>query len=238
MRKYLSLICIAMLLSLTSCIDIIEEIFLNRNGSGKYTLTLDMKSAIAMKDLIFSQAPMSKRDSAKLSQDKIDSVIYFTDMADSTRRKLSHPELIERATMHIKVDEEAGVLFAALEFPFTNINEVNTLMEDLGKAGKTKDISFGPLGFLSYYKVTKKSIERTTVLEPNTPKADSIPQLSSLAAGLFASSRIKTIYHLPGKVKSTSIPDAFIRGNDCVVEMTYSDFKVKGKSMDGKVTFK
>lgn len=237
MKKIIALSCITILLSLTSCINIIEEIFLNRDGSGKYLLTLDMSSMIAMKEMLVSQTKLSKKDSLKLAQQKYDSTIYFTNMPDSITARFHHPELIQRSTVNLKIDESTGEMNITLNFPFKKIAEVNDLLADINNIkGDTKlkkyDVSI--FGYLPTYSATKKSIERVTTL--SAPKEND--SLAFLGTALFASARVKTIYHLPGKVKSTTITDAYIRDRECVVELTYPEFTTKKKSMDGKVFFK
>ncbi len=233
MRRSVSLVCIVCLLSLTGCIDIIEEIFLEKNGSGKYRMTFDMKSMLAMKDLWLSQSPIGERKGFQFSKDKTDTVIHFTSMADSVRRKFQHPELVQRAVMHFTIDQEAGVMLMALEFPFRDIGEVNTLLEDLNSAGNGHE--FGGFGFLSSYEVKKRSIDRKTLLESPGQKSDS---LRAFLAIMMANARVKTVYHLPRKVKSTTIKDAYIRDNECMVEMTYAELIGRKKSMDGRIVFK
>jgi hypothetical protein len=237
MKKLISIVSIIFFLSLTSCIDIIEEIFLEKNGSGKYLITVDMKSMIAMKDLWLKQSLLGGKNTSNFSEDKTDTVIYFNNMADSVRSKFKHPELLERAFVRITMDEDAGAAFASLEFPFKDVEEVNTLLQDLGNASSGSVKEFGFFGFLSSYKVTKRSIERTTLFKTQVEQPDSL--LAFAAAQMFmANARVKTIYHLPGKVKSATIPGAYIRGDECMVEVTYPEFVGRKKSVDGKVVFK
>jgi hypothetical protein len=238
MKKIISLITIFALVTLTSCINIIEEIFLKKDGSGKYTVTLDLSSIISMKDMLLSESKMSKRDSLKLVGEKYDSTIYFNTMSDSTRSKFRYPELIERAYVTLKVDEPAGIMNVTLVSPFTEIEEINKMMEDINnhkKDSTLRKFDIGIFGYRATYKVTRKSIERRTMFsEPN--EKDSLKALMNTA--FMSNARIKTIYHLPGKVKSTTISDAYLRGNDCMIELTYPEFVTGKKSMDGKIIFK
>ena len=121
-----------------------------------------------------------------------------------------------------------------LSFHFENIEEVNHLQRDIGKMGKAQAQGFGVFGFLSQYKVSKKSIERLTLFE-NAQPGDS---LNAFTAAMFGNARVKTVYHLPGKVKSTTIGDAYIRGNECMVEVTFPELTTRKKSIDGKVIYK
>lgn len=238
MKKIVSFAAVTLLLTLTSCITIIEDIFLKKDGSGKYTVTLDLSSMISMKDLLLSETKLAKKDSIKLTHEKYDSTIYFTDMSDSTRRRFKYPELVEKAFLNVKFDEAESVMKVTLVSDFTDIEDINKLMADIN--GQKKDstlqkYNIGVFGYLAKYKVTRKSIERvTTFTVPN--EKDSLKTL--MYASFLASARVKTIYHLPGKVKSTTISDAYLRGNECMVEATYPEFVTGKKSMDGKIIFR
>ncbi|NOT73769.1 MAG: hypothetical protein HOP08_02490 [Cyclobacteriaceae bacterium] len=233
-RKILSFLSIICLFSLTSCFNIIEEIFLNKDGTGRYLLTADISSMLAMKDLLMGQ--IEGNTGKKVSKsDKIDSVIAFKDMADSIRRRFVHPELIEVSSMRMVVNEETGVMKFTLEFPFKDLSEISLLQEDLQRYGKRKagQKITGFFGYVPHLVKEKRSMERTSVISNvgENPDYDFVKNALSRA-------RIKTIYHLPGKVKSTTIPDAVIQGDQCELEVSFNDFITGKKSIDGKVVFK
>ncbi|NBW34518.1 MAG: hypothetical protein EBR30_05760 [Cytophagia bacterium] len=165
MKRLFYFLCIVSVFSLTSCITIIEEIFLNKDGSGKFLLTVDLSAVMGMKEMLAGKLNSANSDSLSLLQEKFDSIIYFNDMKDSVRRTLS------------------------------------------------------------YYGEAKEVKEEDRLAE-------------SMSKMMFATARVKSIYHLPGKIKSTTIPGATVKGNQCEVELSYPDFINRKKTMDGIITYK
>lgn len=243
MRKFIVGCCLASLLTLTSCVNIIEEIFLKKDGSGNFKLTLDLSSIISMKDMLMGEMAGNKKDPTSFLGENFDSLIYFTDMKDSVRRTLLYPELIERAHLRLKGDEAEGVMTLTLEFPFNNIEEINQFQSDIHRHGNdsiNKKIDPGFLGYQTKLSSTKKSIERKTIFtEPIKETGEEEENnLALMSRMMFSTARIKTIYHLPGKVKKTTIKDAIVRGNQCEIELTYPEFISGKKSLDGAIIFK
>ena len=55
MRKFFFILSLGSILFLTSCLDVIEEIHLNRDGTGKFKISMDMGSLFSdpfMKGLV------------------------------------------------------------------------------------------------------------------------------------------------------------------------------------------
>lgn len=241
MKKLFYIICFASIFSLTSCITIIEEIFLNKDGSGKFLLTMDLSAVMSMKEMLTGKLSTTNSDSSGFLQEKFDSIIYFSDMKDSVRRTLLYPHLVERAHLQLKGDEEAGVLLVTLHFPFANVEEINQFQQDIhryGKGGVSKEMPSDFFGYQTTFNKTKKSIQReTTFSEPEEVK-DEHKLAESMSKMMLATARVKTIYHLPGKIKRTTIPGASVKGNQCELELSYPDFINRKKSMDGIIVYK
>src|SRR5688572_5766724 len=129
-KKLCCLACGMSLVFLTSCVNIVEEIFLNKDGSGRFVLSLDLSSIIVMRDVLLSGSRISKTDSSKLSSEKYDSIVYLNNIADSVKRMFKRPDLIQRAHVRVEVDEPKGILDLAIEFPFKDIDEINEFRQD------------------------------------------------------------------------------------------------------------
>lgn len=241
MKRLFYFLCIVSVFSLTSCITIIEEIFLNKDGSGKFLLTMDLSAVMDMKEMLVGRLDATNPDSSNFLQEKFDSIIYFSDMKDSVRATLRYPHLVEKAHLQLKGDEEAGIFQVTLHFPFANLEEISQFQEDIqryGKGGVNKEMTSDFLGYQTTFSKTKKSIQRVTIFsEPKEVKEEQ--QLAeSMSKMMFATARVKTIYHLPGKIKSTTIPGATVKGNQCELELSYPDFINRKKSMDGIIVYK
>ncbi|NBP68331.1 MAG: hypothetical protein EBU52_06260 [Cytophagia bacterium] len=241
MKRLFYFLCIVSVFSLTSCITIIEEIFLNKDGSGKFLLTVDLSAVMGMKEMLAGKLNSANSDSLSLLQEKFDSIIYFNDMKDSVRRTLSYPHLVEKAHLQLKGDEEAGILKVTVHFPFKNVEEINQFQQDIqryGKGGLNKEMTSDFLGYQTNFSKTKKSIERVTTYGEAKEVKEEDRLAESMSKMMFATARVKSIYHLPGKIKSTTIPGATVKGNQCEVELSYPDFINRKKTMDGIITYK
>ena len=237
--KLWSLACALSLMFLTSCVTIVEEIFLNRDGSGRFVLSLDLSSIIVMRDILISETKIGKADSSKLSAEKYDSIVYLNNIADSVKRMFKRPDLIQRAHVRVRLDEPKGIMYMTVEFPFKDIEEINEFRQDINRYTQrqrtvTQNDNAALLGYLPSLTGSKKSIERSTAFTTS----DKDDRYAILSKAMLATARVKTIYHLPRKVKSTTIPEAIISGRDCEIELTYRDFISGRKSLDGKIHFK
>lgn len=240
MKRLVYILCFASIFTLTSCITIIEEIFLNKDGSGKFLLTVDLSAVMGMKEMLAGKISANS-DSSSLLQEKFDSIIYFSDMKDSVRRALLYPHLIEKAHLQLKGDEEAGMMQVTLHFPFTTIEEVNLLQQEIhryGTGGVNKEMTSDFLGYQTTFSKVKKSIKRETIISEQENVSEEDKLTESMAKMMFATARVKTIYHLPSKIKSTTIPGAIVKGNKCELELSYPDFINRRKSIDGIIVFK
>jgi hypothetical protein len=241
MKRLFYFLCIVSVFSLTSCITIIEEIFLNKDGSGKFLLTMDLSAVLDMKEMLVGKLDASNPDSSRFLEEKFDSIIYFSDMKDSVRATLRYPHLAEKAHLQLKGDEESRIFQVTLYFPFANIEEINQFQQDIqryGKGGLNKEMTSDFLGYQTTLIKTKKSIQRVTNFsEPKEVKEDH-KLAESMSKMMFATARVKTIYHLPGKIKNTTIPEAIVKGNQCELELSYPEFINRKKSMDGIIVYK
>jgi hypothetical protein len=157
-------------------------------------------------------------------------------MNDSIRSTFKYPDLVGRSIIRIRSDEEKEIMNVSLEFDFKNIDEVNSLLEDIQRGGdsSTKRFDTKFLGYLSKYSCSKKTIERTTeIFEPFEKD-----EYAFLGKAMFATARIKTIYHVPGKIVKVTVPGALVESGKCEVDVAYTDFYLKKKSVDGSIRFR
>lgn len=214
---------------------------MNKDGSGKFLLTMDLSAVMDMKEMIIGKLDTIRSDSSSLWQEKFDSVIYFSEMKDSVRRTLLYPHLVEKAHLQLKGDEEAGILQVILHFPFTNLEEINQFRQDIdryGKSGVNPEMTAEFLGYQTIFRKAKKSIQRETVFSEPKEVKDEHRVADAMSKMMFATARVKTIYHLPTKIKSTTIPGAIVQGNQCELELSYPDFINKKRSMDGTIVYR
>ncbi|MCB0568646.1 MAG: hypothetical protein KDC66_02735, partial [Phaeodactylibacter sp.] len=83
MKKIILYLLGGSLLFLTSCIETLEEIYLNKDGSGKYSLTLDMSELFAnpMMKAMLDEAAKEGAADAGLNLGQMDTIIYLKEQA-------------------------------------------------------------------------------------------------------------------------------------------------------------
>ena len=94
---------------LSGCINVIEEMTLNKNGKGLYSLTIDMSSILqlgSLKDLM-NQAGADADAQKKLGMDKMekDTTIYFKDMPADLKEQTGDAKFWDKAKMTMKMSE-------------------------------------------------------------------------------------------------------------------------------------
>ena len=229
---------------LTGCIDIVEEMTLNKNGKGTYTFTIDMSSILqlaSMKDLM-NQAGADEEAQKKLGMDKMekDTTIYFKDMPADLRAETGNPDFWKKAQMNMKMSEKDKKLVMQMRLDFDKIEDIEFFFKNLTKVMKE---GAGELGGMPTeglaptavaFKLAKKSLTRLP-----TPKAENAPSGEDLEMMkmFLGTAKNKTIYNLPNRVKKTKIPTAKIDGNTVTVENSMLDIMEGKAKLDGEISF-
>jgi len=100
-------------LFLSGCINITEEIFLEKNGSGKYAMTMDLEKAVEMMDMLKSFAPDSLAgdmkegnilDSVKDNFKVFDSIPGITNVKKEQKGNVFTDEMID-AYIELKMED-------------------------------------------------------------------------------------------------------------------------------------
>lgn len=235
MRKVYLLLLLASV-TLTSCLNIIEEIVLNRDGTGQFTYTLDMGSVFENEftKSIFQSDP----GASDLMKDK-DSTIYGKDLSEAD--KAGNPDLWNRVETRFQVNEAQKKFIIKINLPFKNTEEINYLLKNMSTAMASTDtaaafksgMADGMGAAIVNYSLGKKTIIRNTIPANNPEKVE--PGMAEL---LFADASYKVVYHLPGKVKKTNINDAVITGNTVETSMPMADMMGSKFKIDGSIRYK
>ncbi len=130
MRKiYLSLIAAGAIVLFSGCYDTIQELTLNKDGTGTISYTNDMSALIAMAKQMGGGEQLENAGKGKM-----DSTISLSQMADSIPG-LTAPEkaMVKTGTLHINMDMEAEKFFTKLSFPFSTPAQIASLNQLSGK---------------------------------------------------------------------------------------------------------
>lgn len=244
MNKLTILFLLVVSFFLTGCLDVVEEMYLNRDGSGKYTVTIDMSG-------LFEDEFMKSMIKSSLEQDstlnlgganglpEMDTTIYFKDMpADQMG---GNREFWNRVHSKIVMSETKGKFFTSINLDFASAADIAYLYENIGKIGENNSQLSGLAGEGGLlptnvaYAVTKNMLSRKTPKPAEKAEEGEEMEMMKMFMG---SANFRTIYHLPGNVKKVTIPNAKIEGKTVTVEASMLDIMDGKASMDGTIKFK
>lgn len=264
-RTFAVLIIAAFIMS--SCIDMTEEIFLNKKGSGKYSLAMDLSGlmdmgmlADMMKDMDLGEDEEgdeiiedSREETEESTPDlfgdmeeKMDTIIRFDNLPDSIRQKVSNPAILKKGYMRMQMDKEQSLMLMSFHVDFDKFSDIGDFFAAFGEIKGDQTPASGMLGgggedFLKggMFSLSKRVLSRA----PTPKKADDAEGLFSgeemeFAKMMFKGAKYKTIYHLPGRVKSTTIPNAVVNGKVVTVENDMLEVMEDKVKMDGSIKFR
>lgn len=116
-------------LSLSGCFDILEELWLNKDQSGRYELTVTM-GAGPMANMIQLAQKKTNDSLIALGQPPrpMDTMIYLTNLPDSIQRRLPYPEVLKNLEIQLKM--EKGIKFH-FRYGFSHLDSLYQLWETM-----------------------------------------------------------------------------------------------------------
>lgn len=256
MKKLTYLVLAFCFLTATSCIDIVEEMHLKKNGSGKYVITMDMSSLMeaGTKEMLQGMMDEAKEEGeADLEMpSEMDTIMYFNEAPDSIKRKFSHPEILKKVYVHTVMSEAKEKMILKFAINFDDMKEIDYFLEDLDKlqgdnsltsglAGSGGGSGAGGGGLLpthsakGMFKLAKRKFTRMATDQSTAAMSEEELQMAKM---FFADASYKTIYHFPGKIKKTSMKNANIDGKTLTMVTPLIDILEGKAALEGDVCFK
>jgi hypothetical protein len=236
MKKTVLLLLGISLVFLTGCIETLEEVYLNKDGSGKYNITFDMSEFFGnpmMKGMMEEAMKEGEVDSS-LPLGETDTIIYLKDQPDVKG-------IMSKAVVRIKMSDAEGVFMMNMSFPFENVKQIDQFFQEFNEQGGAQAAGpmaggagmFMPSGLFAF---SKGKLTRN-----KAPQAE-----DSILAGeegefmkmFLSSAQYVSVYHLPGKVKKTTIKGAKVNGKTVTVEQSLLDIMEGNAIVDGDILFK
>jgi translation elongation factor P/translation initiation factor 5A len=243
MKKSLLLILALAPLLLSSCFDILEEIYLEKNGKGQYLYTIDMSALMdeSMKELL--QGAGEEGEENSLEGVEIDSVVYFKDSDPEMLQAMDKPEIFERAFMKIQMSDEQDKMVMQFGLDFENVGEIAYFLQNIdklmGDSMEGNPMGGGLLPSFNEAGMFMQKGKKLTRLASLSLGGEEISEDDMGMLSMFMESAIfRTVYHLPGKVKKTNIPNAVIDGNTLMIESSMLDLMKGEAEQKGWVKFK
>jgi hypothetical protein len=144
MRKLFYSFLAATALVLTGCVETIQEITLNADGSGTVTNTNDMSALIGL-----AKKMGGAEELEKAGAQKIDSTVSLKEGADSIPNLTDdEKQMMRKGTLKIKMDLEAEKFTTSILFPFSKPSEIPAYNKLSGKimAESMKERMAGNMG--------------------------------------------------------------------------------------------
>jgi hypothetical protein len=202
----------ALLLVSSSCLDITEEYFIRKDGSGKATLKIDMSQMLTLLE------SFGGMDSTGESMKEMDDM--FQDNASIDKLK-EIPGIF-----NVQNISDKGTGIVGFSYEFKNLEALNSslgagdlskLTSGMGMGGgeEAAETEAGPnLMTLKGKKFTRQH-PADKMEKPKESEDDSM----GMAAAMMAEGEYKIIYHFEQKVKKTSMPNAVIGEDGKTVEV-------------------
>lgn len=230
-------------LSMTSCLDMVEEITLNRDGSGLYELTFDMSGLFSDPFMKGIMAEAMKEETGA-TEIEIDSLI---DLAGSLPASVSEREreLAERVEARMQMSQSKEIGLMTIKFPFNSVDEINEFQEvfqkmDAGGAGAGMGGLMG--GGMTPQAATFSLDGRTLVREMPDVDVDLSEMLDdetmNMMKMMFADATWTTRYNLPGRVRNCSIEEAEVDGKTVEVKIPFLELMEEQPNLGGEIKFR
>jgi len=213
--KIQAILSVLVVILLSACGEVTEEITIKNDSSGSYEVSSDMIPM--MRQMMYGIAKMSVEEGEEVDSlelvERAEKLVWkdFPDEVDSTLSIDSElpPEvkddpkamaLLEQTTMYMRGGKKKGYMKTGVKFNFNNDQEFKDFME-LMEENSSKDKKANMLGQPEIeMKITPKLFVRTSKAE-NVSEDDATPQLASLLADM----QMITIINFDRKIKNVEL---------------------------------
>lgn len=260
MRKNIYLLLTALLVLFMNACSPIEEIYLNKDGSGEYMVYTDM---IPMMTEMMSFGSMMGEEEDPSDSLSLEDKIWRdfpSESIDSTERlsnmmpdsMMEDPELkamYEKMFFFMEGGREEGYVNMGIKFDFKNISELGEMQKlaqknqsmmgggALGEGGGGSDMPDMDTGEMEVdYKWAKKNFSRTTTYT-RKPELDSETEMGLRM--FMNDATMTTIIHLPKKVKKATGENVVkVDGNKVILEYDVMESMKGNVNTDFQVKYK
>jgi hypothetical protein len=226
----------------SGCFNVFEELSLNKDGSGTYSMKMDLSQFMSddfMKNML-REAINQESAASSLSDLEQDSLILFKSLPEELKARTGRPEFWDNVTMRLKVSDKDDEFYTITTLQFKDLKDidffhknVSSMLAENGAGGLLPgDVIPGGASF----RLGKNMITRLPAGEAKNPEMEG--EEMEMLKLLMSDSKFTTTYNLPGMVRKTTIPGAKVSGSTVKVETDLiSMMEGKGKT-NGEIRFK
>ncbi|MDX2248289.1 MAG: hypothetical protein SF052_16015 [Bacteroidia bacterium] len=204
----------------TSCLNIVEEIFLKKDGSGSYTVSVDMNEMMNMMQGLMTQEQMGEND-------------MFSQMDSTIQETLVQLRQVDGLS---NVSHKAEGYKFSISYDFTSVEALNNATKN-GSVTPGMDFNSSSSDNFTW---SKGLFERANPPLGDLMEDEEFAANFEMAKMFMSGASYKTIYHLPGKVSKMENEKARLSPDKKTVTLDVQLVEVlEGKSFLGnKVKFK
>lgn len=244
MRKFNLLVLLLALFSLQSCFDVVENMKVNKNGSGTYELTYDLSSVMAngmMKEMLKESMQSEEGPFANMMVDgavEMDTVIQLKDSPLAEEMEGDVPEVMKKAKMAMNMSESQGVFKIVLSLDFDKVAEIADFYKLLQETGEDQQGFGAMMPSNGLFQLNGKTLTRQAMDVSAASEAMGDDESMAMMKMMMAGATYTTIYEFPKKVKSTTIPDAEVGKKTVTVTRDFLKIMEGKGDLAGKIKFK
>lgn len=189
------------------CLDIEEEVFLNKDGSGTYVNHMDLSGIVEM---IMLMAPDSVKEEIGNNPDEfLDSLFQSREMTTSLMGLAERYEEQEGVSNPVS-EMKNGVM--SIGFDFTSIESLNAALAMTAEENE--------MGFITPHFAWKKGKLTRLVGESTDEMDEELQSQMEMMKTMLGDATYTTRYHLPGAVKTSTNEESSLldAGKTIVVE--------------------
>ena len=146
-------ILILILLSFSSCGNYVQEMWIEKDGSGRLKIEVDASAMLEMMDMMGEKKESKNTDDpiAKFlasSETQFDTLISFYDIApDSVKQEIENPDLMRKAKMSMQMDKDEGTFIIGVQMDYKNLEEADQIINEIKKS--RRDNSLGDASMIA-----------------------------------------------------------------------------------------
>jgi hypothetical protein len=156
---------LAFLFCISSCVEINEDVIINKNGSGDWSMNMDMSKLLEIMQSYIGRDELEKQ----MPNKKMDTTIFMKSVIDtSTSLSAEKKELLREGKLDMQLNMEAKTFKTDMHFPFKKMSQLQLLYTSLGD------------GSISTGQLLKNISPGKNDSSSDNPKGPDIGQINSL----------------------------------------------------------
>lgn len=246
---------VALCIFFTGCIESTEEITINSNGSGSYNMNMDLSGMFDFINMMKGMDTTTANTASKQLSKSFDTTMYLRDFSDtSTKLNATQKRLLKDAKMKMVMNEEAHAFSVDINFPFTQLADIEKIMQLSGKGngGNAVNKMFGggesagsnekmPEINSSFNMVVKEGLLVRTINKEKYKLSLSDETLGSFAKDkkLAESIKLNTVIHLPKAVKKLTGTKATLSADKktVTIKATLATYYNEPQTLDYRIEY-